>query len=94
MLTNIRAWGNSQGIYIPKKILKEASIGLNDPVELSVVDGGIMISRSSDIDSKAKAWESVKSIRSLHAKSNAKISDDYKKEMEEYLDEKYGRQDS
>ena len=39
MTTNIRAWGNSQGLYIPKKLLKEAMLEVNDAVEISVEDG-------------------------------------------------------
>ena len=91
MLTSIRAWGNSQGICIPKKLLAEVSLSINDPVELSIVDGSIMISKGSNNDRKEKALTSLRTLRALHSGGNASVSDDYKKEIEEYLDEKYGR---
>ena len=91
MITNIRAWGNSQGVYIPKKLLAEADISVNDPVDLSVADGTIMIRKGDRSDMRAKALESLRAIRARHAGDKIRISDDYRKEIEEYLDEKYGQ---
>ena len=39
---------------------------------------------------KEEAFESLKKIRVLHSGDDVSISYDYKKELMEYLDEKYG----
>ncbi|MFZ7988393.1 AbrB/MazE/SpoVT family DNA-binding domain-containing protein [Fusobacterium watanabei] len=31
----VQKWGNSQGIRLPKKILKDLGIGVNDKIEIS-----------------------------------------------------------
>ena len=90
MTTNIRAWGNSQGLYIPKKLLKEAMLEVNDTVEVSVENGAIIIRKDNSADVRRKNWESLNAIRSTH-KGFSGIGDDYRKERDEYLDEKYGR---
>ena len=43
MLSQVSKWGNSQGIRIPKKLLQSASIGLNDEVEIKVMDNKLII---------------------------------------------------
>lgn len=43
MITNVQKWGNSQGVRIPKSVLNELNITNGQPLELSVVDGGIFI---------------------------------------------------
>ena len=35
MLTRIQTWGNSQGIRIPKIILDESGISVNDELDMS-----------------------------------------------------------
>lgn len=91
MNSSIRAWGNSQGIYIPKKILKEAAMELNEAVELKVVDGGIMICKDESRDRKVKALESLRAIRTKHANAADAKEKDHRAEFEEYLDERYGK---
>lgn len=91
MITNVRAWGNSQGIYIPKKMLLEASISVNDSVELSVVDGAIMIRKNNADDVKKIALSSLRKIRNAHRNKADSISSDYRTERNEHIDEKYGR---
>lgn len=90
MTTNIRAWGNSQGLYIPKKLLKEAMLEVNDSVEVRVENGAIIIRKDDSADRRKKNWEALNAIRNAH-KGLSGISDDYRKERDEYLDEKYGR---
>ena len=90
MLTNVRPWGNSQGVYIPKKMLNEASISVNDPVDISVEDGAIVIRKDNSSDVRRKHWESLKTIRNAHINDTSENISDYRKELEEYLDEKYG----
>lgn len=39
----VQKWGNSQGIRLPKKILKDLGIGVNDKIEISLNDGEIIL---------------------------------------------------
>lgn len=91
MTGSIRAWGNSQGIYLPKKLLNAAGLNVNDTVDISVVDGSIVIRKDDSMSSRQKAWAALKAIRESHSGEPADISRDYKAEIGEYLDEKYGR---
>ena len=34
--TKLRAWGNSVGVIIPKEILKEEGLSINDEVEITL----------------------------------------------------------
>ena len=43
MQTQVKAWGNSQGIRLPKDILQEANVEINDMLEVKVSDGMIML---------------------------------------------------
>ena len=83
MLTNIRAWGNSQGLCIPKDMLLALGMNVKDQVELTVQDGNIIIKPYRPLDSKRQAAMNLKSMR----KSIPDI--DYKEEMNSYLDERY-----
>lgn len=90
MTTNIRAWGNSQGIYIPKALLKEVLLEVNDSVEISVENGALVIRKDTSSDDRRKAWETLKAIRNARSGDNSERITDYRKEYEEYLDERYG----
>lgn len=90
MNTNIRAWGNSQGIYIPKKVLNELGLSINDSVKISVDGDRLVIQKDDSASAKRKAWESIQAIREKHVSSSGHAITDYRKELEEYLDEKYG----
>ena len=91
MITNIRAWGNSQGLNIPKKLLKEANLHINDTVEISVSGNTILIRKDETADVRSRAWESLQAIRNAHKERQSLSNTDYRKERDEYLDEKYGR---
>ena len=39
MQTQVKEWGNSQGIRIPKNILEEANIAINDILDVNVSNG-------------------------------------------------------
>ena len=41
MQAQIREWGNSQGIRLPKEILKSAGMALNELIDITVSEGGI-----------------------------------------------------
>ena len=39
----VQKWGNSQGIRLTKKILKDLGIDINDKIEISLNDGEIIL---------------------------------------------------
>ena len=41
----VQKWGNSQGIRLPKKILKDLGIDINDKIEISLNDGEIILKK-------------------------------------------------
>ncbi len=45
MQTQIKTWGNSQGIRIPKEILQNAGISLNEVLNISCSDGMIILTK-------------------------------------------------
>ncbi len=47
MTTQLVKWGNSQGIRIPKGMMEEAGIQLNEALNIAVIDGKIVIERIS-----------------------------------------------
>lgn len=97
--TNIRKWGNSQGLYIPVDFLRHLGININDSVTLDLENGAIIIRRDENLSAKEKAVRSLRDIRERSllnktaestGKYDAGASRDYRKEYEEYLDERYG----
>ncbi|MDD6988378.1 AbrB/MazE/SpoVT family DNA-binding domain-containing protein [Ruminococcus sp.] len=44
-LVSLQRWGNSQGVRIPKFILEEADIKINDEVNIFVSNGNIIIQK-------------------------------------------------
>ena len=45
MQAQVKEWGNSQGIRLPKEILKSAGISLNDVLDVTVSDGVITLAK-------------------------------------------------
>lgn len=43
--TNIRRWGNSQGIRLPKEILSQMNLQENDTVGINVYDGKMIVEK-------------------------------------------------
>lgn len=39
----LKKWGNSQGVRIPKKIRDAVKLKLNRPIRVSVVDGAVVL---------------------------------------------------
>lgn len=100
--TNIRRWGNSQGLYIPRNFLHELGIAVNDSVTLSIENGAIVIKRFDDPSVKQSAISSLRDIREkalMSKRPSTKEGDepgrddqpDYRKEYEDYLDERYSK---
>lgn len=46
MQAQVKVWGNSQGIRLPKEILKSAGIALNDVLDVTVSNGSITLVKS------------------------------------------------
>lgn len=56
MQAQIREWGNSQGIRLPKEILKSAGMALNEIIDITVSEGVITIKKNFHI----RPWRSVR----------------------------------
>ena len=52
MRSVIRRLGNSQGVSIPKDILKEAGLGIDSPIEITV-DGAAIVLRKVTVHPRA-----------------------------------------
>ena len=46
MQAQVQEWGNSQGIRIPKEIVKSAGIALNEMLDVTVSEGIITLRKS------------------------------------------------
>ena len=92
--TNIRRWGNSQGLYIPIEMLRQLGIAVNSSVTLALENDAIVIRKSDSSSAKAAALASLQKIRNeAFPQSDSTVSDKdagYRKEFLEYLDERYG----
>lgn len=45
MNTQVKAWGNSQGVRLSKEILEKAGISLNEYLDVEIKDGIITLSK-------------------------------------------------
>ncbi len=45
MQTQVKTWGNSQGIRIPKEVLQTANISTNDILDIKVSNGIITLTK-------------------------------------------------
>ncbi|MBD5526789.1 MAG: AbrB/MazE/SpoVT family DNA-binding domain-containing protein [Lachnospiraceae bacterium] len=45
MQAQVKEWGNSQGIRIPKEILRDAGISINETLDVTVSNGVIMLAK-------------------------------------------------
>ena len=45
MQVQVKVWGNSQGIRIPKEVLQEAGIMLNETLNMTVSEGVIKLEK-------------------------------------------------
>ncbi len=60
MQAQVKTWGNSQGIRIPKEVLQEAGIMLNEVLNISVSEGVIRlekIQRHRTLEERAAEYE-------------------------------------
>ena len=93
--TNIRKWGNSQGLYIPIDMLRELGIAVNSSVTLALENDAIVIRRNEPKSRKATAFDSLQKIRqeflARQEQNGSPDNIDYRKKYLEYLDERYGK---
>ena len=45
MTAQLKAWGNSQGIRIPKEVLDTVGLRVNDYLEIEIADGNILLKK-------------------------------------------------
>ena len=60
MQTQVKAWGNSQGIRISKEVLKEADVAVDDILDVKVSNGVIMLVkpfRHKTLEERAAAYD-------------------------------------
>lgn len=46
MVTQVKSWGNSQGIRLSKELLSLAGIKMNDLLEIELIDGNIVLKKT------------------------------------------------
>lgn len=46
MQTQVKAWGNSQGIRLPKELLQDAGITLNEILDVTAKNGVITLTKA------------------------------------------------
>lgn len=46
MVTQVKTWGNSQGVRLSKEILRNAGIGNNDFLSIELLDGNIVLKKT------------------------------------------------
>ena len=46
MQTTVKAWGNSQGIRLPKEVLQDVGITLNEVLNVTVKNGVITLTKA------------------------------------------------
>ena len=46
MQTQVKTWGNSQGISIPREVLQDAGISLNEVLDIKVKNGVIILEKT------------------------------------------------
>ena len=60
MLVQIKPWGNSQGVRLPKSLLEACRIRSNDYLEAVVTDRGLLLSktfRHRTLEERAQEYE-------------------------------------
>lgn len=46
MLAQVKAWGNSQGIRIPKDLMEDMNLKVNDYVDIQRTDRGFLVTKT------------------------------------------------
>lgn len=83
MQTTIRQWGNSQGLCIPKNMLRQLGWSIQDDVEVNVSGDKIIIERVRLNRSKEEAFHKIRQLRKTAADFDGEA------ELYSYLEERY-----
>ncbi len=62
MLSKIQKWGNSQGIRIPKSLLKDSYIKIGDEVNITTIAGKIILEPRRKIHGRYKIQNLIKKM--------------------------------
>ena len=62
MITKVQKWGNSQGIRIPKNLLKNTNIHIGEEVNIAIQDGKIIIEATNKIHGRYSIDELAKKM--------------------------------
>lgn len=46
MITQVKTWGNSQGIRLPKELLEKVGAHIDDFLNVEVINGNIILSKT------------------------------------------------
>ncbi len=60
MQTQIKNWGNSQGVRLPKQILEAANMEVDEMLDIEVTDGKIILQktfRHKTLEERAEAFD-------------------------------------
>ena len=84
MQTSIRSWGNSQGLCIPKDMLRQLGWSNREDIEITVSGDKIIIEKVRPRDIREEAFNQIRALR------KPAVDFDAKTELQEYLEERYG----
>ena len=62
MVTRVQKWGNSQGVRLSKEVLGEARIGVGDALDVSVMEGAVVLTPVRRVRGCVDLEELVKGI--------------------------------
>ena len=79
--TKIQRWGNSQGVRIPKDLLREAGIAIGEEVVISVTEGVLTVTPVSRSRGKYKLEELVREIPEDYTPGEVEWGDPVGKEV-------------
>ena len=60
MQVQVKEWGNSQGVRLPREVLKNAGLSLNDVLEIEVSNGVITLTkpfRHKSLEERAREFD-------------------------------------
>ncbi|SEA31636.1 antitoxin MazE [Lachnospiraceae bacterium NK3A20] len=67
MDTQLKAWGNSQGVRLPRTVILEANLKMDDILDIEVADEKIILSkkfRHKSLEERAKAYNNKLTLNS------------------------------
>ena len=66
MLARIQKWGNSQGLRVPRQLLREAHIAVGDDVDLTLDEGQIVMRPASVTRGKYRLRDLLRKVPSSY----------------------------